>query len=51
MSTSIYYSAMADSAAASNGSSARMAVHPNKAGYDVMGPLAEKAIGKALSAK
>ena len=25
-------------------------VHPNKAGYAIMGPLAEKAIAKALSA-
>jgi hypothetical protein len=27
---------------------AQDAVHPNQAGYDVMGPLAEKAIEQAL---
>jgi lysophospholipase L1-like esterase len=26
-------------------------VHPNKAGYEVMNPLAEKAIAKILSTK
>jgi lysophospholipase L1-like esterase len=27
------------------------AVHPNQAGYDVMGPLAEKAIEQALQGR
>lgn len=46
-----YYSAMADSSGGLKRELGADGVHPNRAGYDVMGPLAEKAIGKALSAK
>ena len=46
-----YYSAMADKEGGLKRQLSEDGVHPNKAGYDVMGPLAEKAIGKVLGAK
>lgn len=43
-----YYSAMADSNLAMKPELSKDGVHPNAAGYAIMAPLAEKAIGKAL---
>ena len=46
-----YFSAMVDEQNAMKKELQEDAVHPNRAGYDVMEPLAEKAIAEALSAK
>lgn len=43
-----YYSAMVDSNLAMKPELSKDGVHPNAAGYAIMAPLAEKAIGKAL---
>jgi lysophospholipase L1-like esterase len=43
-----YYSAMVDSNLAMKPALSKDGVHPNAAGYAIMAPLAEKAIGKAL---
>ena len=43
-----YYSAMLDDAGAFKKELTYDGLHPNDAGYDVMGPLAEKAIAAAL---
>lgn len=43
-----YHSAMMDSAGGLKAELGKDAVHPNLAGYSVMAPLAEMAIGKAL---
>lgn len=46
-----YFSALADPQNAMKKELQEDAVHPDRAGYDVMEPLAEKAIAAALSAK
>lgn len=46
-----YHSALADAQQGLKREYAADAVHPNRAGYLVMGPLAEKAIAQALAAK
>jgi lysophospholipase L1-like esterase len=46
-----YFTAMADSQNGLKDELAEDAVHPNKAGYAIMGPLAEKAIAEALQIK
>ncbi len=46
-----YHSAMADAEKCLKAELAEDAVHPNKAGYAVMGPLAEKAIAESLLLK
>lgn len=46
-----YYSAMADERKGLKAELTSDGVHPNKAGYQVMGPLAEKAIATALKKK
>ena len=46
-----YFSAMADNRHGLKAELTYDGVHPNEAGYKVMGPLAEKAIAKALSRK
>ena len=46
-----YFSAMADAQNAMKKELQEDAVHPNRAGYDVMEPLAEKAIAEVLAAK
>ncbi len=46
-----YFSALADERNGLKSEYAQDAVHPNQAGYDVMGPLAEKAIMQALAAR
>jgi lysophospholipase L1-like esterase len=43
-----YYSAMVDAAGGLKSELALDAVHPNSAGYDVMAPLAQAAIDRAL---
>jgi acyl-CoA thioesterase I len=44
-----YYSAMVNDQLGLPASLSKDGVHPNKAGYAIMGPLAEKAIAQALS--
>jgi lysophospholipase L1-like esterase len=44
-----YYSALADSRGGMREGTSKDGVHPNTAGYAVMGPLAEKAIAAALA--
>lgn len=44
-----YYHAMVDSKKGLNEAYTYDGVHPNKAGYQIMGPLAEAAIAKALN--
>lgn len=44
-----YYSAMVDQAGGLPKTLSQDGVHPNKRGYDIMGPLAEKAIAAALA--
>jgi lysophospholipase L1-like esterase len=46
-----YYSAMVDARPGLKSDLGSDGVHPNKAGYAVMAPLAEKAIAEALRAK
>jgi len=46
-----YHAAMADADGGLKASLGEDGVHPNRAGYDVMGPLAERALQKALAAK
>src|SRR5690606_35967632 len=46
-----YYSAMIDSRKGLKEELTTDGVHPNKPGYEVMGPLAEKAIAAALKLK
>jgi lysophospholipase L1-like esterase len=46
-----YFSALADEKNGLKKEYAQDAVHPNQAGYDVMGPLAEKAIQQALQGR
>jgi len=46
-----YYSAMANEAGGLPRNLSNDGVHPTKAGYDIMAPLAEKAIATALSQK
>ena len=46
-----YYAAMADRTGGLKASLSEDGVHPNKAGYGVMGPLADQSLGPALSAK
>jgi lysophospholipase L1-like esterase len=46
-----YFSAMVDAQNAMKKELQEDAVHPNRAGYDVMEPLAEKAVAEALAAK
>ena len=46
-----YFSALADERNGLKQEYAQDAVHPNQAGYDVMGPLAEKAIEQALQGR
>lgn len=46
-----YYSAMVDERGGLKRELSADGVHPNKTGYEVMGPLAEKAIGEALAAR
>ena len=46
-----YFKPMADPQNGLKDELAEDAVHPNKAGYAIMGPLAEKAIAEALQAK
>jgi acyl-CoA thioesterase-1 len=46
-----YYAAMVDERKGLRQEYGTDGVHPNKAGYDVMAPLAEKAIAEALRAK
>lgn len=46
-----YFSAMVDAQSAMKKELQEDAVHPNRAGYDVMEPLAEKAVAEALAAK
>jgi lysophospholipase L1-like esterase len=46
-----YYSAMVDERKGLNATYSEDGVHPNKAGYEVMAPLAEKAITEVLSSK
>lgn len=46
-----YYTAMADERKGLKAALTYDGVHPNKAGYQVMGPLAEKAIAAALKSK
>jgi acyl-CoA thioesterase I len=46
-----YYAAMVDERKGLKTEYGTDGVHPNKAGYDVMAPLAEKAIAEALRAK
>ena len=44
-----YYSAMVDQTGGLPKTLSQDGVHPNKRGYDIMGPLAEKAIAAALA--
>ena len=44
-----YYTALADERGGMRAGTAKDGVHPNAAGYAVMGPLAEAAIAKALA--
>jgi lysophospholipase L1-like esterase len=44
-----YYSAMVDDKLGLPANLSKDGVHPNPAGYAIMGPLAEKAIGAAIS--
>jgi lysophospholipase L1-like esterase len=46
-----YYSAMVDERNGMKAQYSEDGVHPNKAGYEVMAPLAEKAITEVLSSK
>jgi lysophospholipase L1-like esterase len=46
-----YYTAMVDERGGLKKEYAADAVHPNRAGYAVMAPLAEKAIAEALAGK
>ncbi len=46
-----YHAAMADADGGLKASLGEDGVHPNRAGYDLMGPLAERALQKALAAK
>jgi lysophospholipase L1-like esterase len=46
-----YYSAMVDERNGMKAQYSEDGVHPNKAGYEVMAPLAEKAIAEVLSSK
>jgi lysophospholipase L1-like esterase len=46
-----YHAAMADADGGLKASLSEDGVHPNRAGYDLMGPLAERALQKALAAK
>jgi lysophospholipase L1-like esterase len=46
-----YHAAMADAGGGLKASLGEDGVHPNRAGYDLMGPLAERALQKALAAK
>jgi lysophospholipase L1-like esterase len=46
-----YYAAMVDERKGLRAEYGTDGVHPNKAGYEVMAPLAEKAIAEALRAK
>ena len=46
-----YHAAMADTDGGLKASLSEDGVHPNRAGYDLMGPLAEHALQKALAAK
>lgn len=46
-----YYSAMVNEQKGLKATYSEDGVHPNKAGYEVMNPLAEKAIAKVLSSK
>lgn len=46
-----YYSAMVDERKGLKATFADDGVHPNKAGYEVMGPIVEKAIEKVLLSK
>ena len=46
-----YYSAMAESDGGLPASLSRDGVHPNKAGYAIMRPIAEAAIARALAAR
>ena len=46
-----YYSAMVDDKLGMRPDLASDGVHPTKAGYDIMSPLAERAIGEALKKK
>ena len=46
-----YYSAMVNEQKGLNSAYSDDGVHPNKAGYEVMNPLLEKAIAKVLSSK
>jgi len=46
-----YFTSMADPQNALKAELAADAVHPNKAGYAIMGPLAEKAIAEAFQLK
>lgn len=46
-----YHSALADAGGGLKAGLSEDGVHPNRAGYDLMGPLAERALQKALAAK
>ena len=46
-----YYSALVDGRKGLKEECAEDAVHPNQAGYDIMAPLAEKAIAQALQSR
>jgi lysophospholipase L1-like esterase len=46
-----YHAAMADPDGGLKASLGEDGVHPNRAGYDLMGPLAERALQKALGAR
>jgi lysophospholipase L1-like esterase len=46
-----YHAAMADPDGGLKASLGEDGVHPNRAGYDLMGPLAERALQKALAAR
>lgn len=46
-----YHAAMTDADGGLKASLGDDGVHPNRAGYDLMGPLAERALQKALAAK
>jgi lysophospholipase L1-like esterase len=46
-----YHAAMADAGGGLKASLGEDGVHPNRAGYDLMGPLAERALKKALGVR
>jgi lysophospholipase L1-like esterase len=46
-----YHSALVDGRKGLKEECAEDAVHPNQAGYDIMAPLAEKAIARALQSR